>query len=275
MEQKELTVQEIHKNTLKILEKIIEICEENDIGYFLAYGSLIGAIRHKGFIPWDDDLDIMMLRPEYDKFLKYCYEHGKELYPFKLLTRDSCENYPYNIARFNDMNYRVVYNNIRLYDSGLFIDIYPLDGAGNGSKDEIKKKYQKRKSLLFSFAGLSIDDHYEPSEKNKWWRSGIKYLGRLYAKIRGADYWLDKLLEFGQIFPFEESKYIANMVWSPFFDIFEKSDFAEYMYAEFEGISVRIPKKYDKILKNIYGDYMQLPPEEKRVMTHQYKIYRR
>ena len=84
---KELSIEEIHEGTLGILKKIIEICDEINVNYFLAYGSLIGAVRHGGFIPWDDDLDIVMLRPDYEIFNQYCLKHERELYPFKLINR--------------------------------------------------------------------------------------------------------------------------------------------------------------------------------------------
>ena len=72
MDNTPLTIEEIHEGTLIILKKIIEICDKINVNYFIAYGTLIGAVRHQGFIPWDDDLDIIMLRPEYDKFVAYC-----------------------------------------------------------------------------------------------------------------------------------------------------------------------------------------------------------
>lgn len=89
---KELSIQEIHEGTLGILKKIIDICDKVGVNYYLAYGSLIGAVRHGGFIPWDDDLDIVMLRPDYEVFCQYCMKHERELYPFKLINRQSEKN---------------------------------------------------------------------------------------------------------------------------------------------------------------------------------------
>ena len=102
-ERKELTIEEIHEGTIGILKKIIELCDMLQVNYYIMYGSLIGAVRHHGFIPWDDDLDIAMLRPEYEKLCSYCETHQGELGHFALMNRRTAKEYPYNISRFGDM----------------------------------------------------------------------------------------------------------------------------------------------------------------------------
>ena len=180
----ELNIEQIHQVTLDIVKKLIEICDEIHVNYYVAYGSLIGVVRHKGFIPWDDDFDVVMLRNDYEKFCDYCTKHQKEMSPYKLLTRESEEKYPYNIARLNNMDYQAVYDNVQGYDSGIFIDIYPIDGAGTNA-EQVMKRVKKKKSNLFRITLWSIDDHYTKSTYHKWYRSVIKYFVRLYAKIRG------------------------------------------------------------------------------------------
>ena len=144
----ELNIEQIHQVTLDIVKKLIEICDEIHVNYYVAYGSLIGVVRHKGFIPWDDDFDVVMLRNDYEKFCDYCTKHQKEMSPYKLLTRESEEKYPYNIARLNNMDYQAVYDNVQGYDSGIFIDIYPIDGAGTNA-EQVMKRVKKKKSNLF------------------------------------------------------------------------------------------------------------------------------
>lgn len=85
MAKRELTLAEIHEGTLEVLKRFISVCDQIGVQYFLAYGSLIGAVRHHGFIPWDDDLDVIMLRPDYEKFREYCNKHEGELTPFRFL----------------------------------------------------------------------------------------------------------------------------------------------------------------------------------------------
>lgn len=270
----ELTIKEIHKATIDNLKKIIEICDKIHVNYFLAYGSLIGAIRHKGFIPWDDDCDLVMLRPDYEKFMSYCIQHEKELYPYKLLCRENTKNYPYNIARFNDMRYKAIYDNVQQYESGLFVDIYPLDGIDNLDKESIEA-LDKKRDYLIKMILWAIDDHYEPSTHNKWYRSVIKYFIRLYAKLRGAGYFLDKMENMKNLYSFEKSEYVAEMTWDVQTVIYEKRWFSDYITVKFENIDVKIPKEYDAFLKVHYGDYMQLPKIEDRVPSHGYKLYLR
>ena len=226
----------------------------------------------KGFIPWDDDFDVVMFRDDYEKFCKYCIIHQNEIKPYKLLNRETEKNYPYNIARLNNMDYKARYENIVYYDSGAFIDIYPIDGAGS---DAIKvlQTVKKKKSNLFRIVLWSIDDHYTKSTYNKWYRSVIKYVIRLYAKIRGSRYFLDKLESLKNLYDINESKYVAEMTWDSNLVLYEKKWFNDYIYMEFENIKVKVPVGYDEFLRCHYGDYMKLPPKEEQIPHHDYKLY--
>lgn len=144
---KPLTIEEIHEGTLEVIKKLIEICDEININYFVAYGSLIGAVRHKGFIPWDDDFDVIMLRPDYDKFCRYCDEHEKELYPFRLMNYKNTPDYPFTISRLNDLRYRMESVGYPDAGMGLFIDIYPYDGCGNKYSIKYKIIEKNKKNL--------------------------------------------------------------------------------------------------------------------------------
>lgn len=132
---KELTLQEIQQASFEILKKIKEICDKEGFRYVLTWGTLIGAIRHKGFIPWDDDIDIMMPRPDHDKLMNYMSEHKDELKPLEVFNNDTCPNYPYMLTRISDSRYILDVDNEDDFGIGVFIDIYVEDGAGN-SKEE-------------------------------------------------------------------------------------------------------------------------------------------
>ena len=240
----ELTIDDVHNVTLKLVEKLIQICDAVGVNYYVAYGSLIGAVRHKGFIPWDDDFDVVMLRNDYEKFCDYCIHHQDEMKPYKLLTRKNEENYPYNIARLNNMDYRAVYENVQGYDSGVFIDIYPLDGAGSKA-EQVIQRVKKKKSDLFRITLWSIDDHYTKSTYHKWYRSIAKYIVRSYAKIRGSKYFLDKMENFKNLYDINESRYIAEMTWDSGLTLYEKKWFEDYIYMDFENLKVKVPVGYD------------------------------
>lgn len=270
----ELSIDEIHKVTLKIVERFIEICEELGVNYYVAYGSLIGAVRHRGFIPWDDDFDVIMLRNDYEIFCDYCIKHQNEMKPYRLFTRETDYNYPYNIARLNNMDYKAVYENVQEYDSGAFIDIYPFDGAGSDA-EQVIKRLKKKKSNLFRITLWSIDSHYTKSTYNKWYRSAIKYIVRSYTKIRGSKYFLDRLEKFKNLYNLSTSRYVAEMTWDSNLILCEKKWFDDYIYMDFENLKVKVPIGYDEFLKRQYGDYMKLPPKEKQIPQHEYQLYRR
>ena len=270
----ELNIEQIHKATLGIVEKLIEICDKINVNYYVAYGSLIGVVRHKGLIPWDDDFDVVMLRDDYEKFCDYCIKNENKLKPFKLLSRKCEKKYPYNIARLNNMNYKAVYDNVQGYESGIFIDIYPLDGAGS-DVDKVLKKVEKKKSNLFRITLWSIDDHYTKSTYNKWYRSIIKYFVRGYSKVRGAKHFLDKMENFKNLYDINNSRYIAEMTWDSGLTLYEKSWFDKYIYMDFENLKVKVPIGYDDFLRCHYGDYMKFPPKEEQVPHHEYKVYQR
>lgn len=132
-----LALEEIQEASLHILEKIADLCDQLHLRYYLIYGTLIGAIRHKGFIPWDDDLDIMMPRPDYEKLITYFIENTDALRPLELFEPRVNPDYPYMIARISDNRYILDVTNEKDYGIGVFIDIYPYDGLGNTPKEAL------------------------------------------------------------------------------------------------------------------------------------------
>ena len=271
--EKELSLQEIHTETLQILEKIISVCQECDAEYFLIYGSLLGAIRHKGFIPWDDDMDIAMLRPSFDTFCQYCHEHEEELYPYKLIDRTNTSDYPYNIPRFCDLRYRMETEEVPDAGMGMFIDIYPLDGLGTEPEKD-KKNIQVKKKLYLSAADYIERGRFHKSKKGFFY-SVIRYIVYIWSKMHDVDYFYEKMDELGKKYPLETSTYVDCLVWDTTFYLVLKEDCETLIDAEFEGMTVKIPSGYDAMLREYYGDYMKLPPESKRVPSHGYKLYRK
>ena len=148
MEIKYLSMDEIKSVELEILKYVHEFCEKNDIKYFINYGTLIGAVRHKGFIPWDDDIDICMFRKDYEKFIElFSKDEGK----YKILSLESSDKYYNNFIKVIDSKTKIEdERNYKTYDSGIFIDIFPMDFFDDLSLVEKTYKLESFKLLSFS-----------------------------------------------------------------------------------------------------------------------------
>lgn len=273
MENKELNLEEIHQEILTVFKKIVEICEKININYFIAYGTLIGAVRHKGFIPWDDDLDIQMTRPEFEKFVTYCEQNTESLYPYKLVSFQNTPDYPYEIPRFCDTRFRMEKGGLADAGMGIFVDIYPLDGIGNDIKIA-KKKIAPQKRYWQMCWSFWREKKYIPTQKG-WWRNIPRFAAYLCSKFHSLRYYLIKLHTISSMFPYESSEYIAVSTWSDSFKPIKKTLYESFTLLQFENIEVKAPMNYDLILRDLYGDYMQPPPLSQQKPTHNYKIFRR
>lgn len=271
---RELSLEEVHKETLNVLKKIDDICEHNDIKYSIMYGTLIGYMRHNGFIPWDDDMDVCMLRPEYDKFVAYCNEHEEELYPFKLMSKYTADDYPFNLQRFCDTRFKMVKTD-GLSDAGmgLFIDIYPLDALGN-VKNGAKKQIEKKKTFWMQCVGCAQSKNIMGTNKS-FVKRLLRFPVYLYSHMKGTKYFLDKFDMLTNSYSYEDSKYVGDLIWDNCVTYYEKEWFEDVEDIIFEGVKTKIPVQTKKVLEEEYGDYMTPPPEEERVPYHEYIIYRK
>lgn len=267
---KELTLQEIQQESFKVLLKIKQIFDENNWKYYLAYGTLIGAVRHKGFIPWDDDIDIWVPRPDYEKFINYCIENKEKLYPFELHHYRTNDKYIYPIARFSDSRYKIDYDNTKDYGLGLFVDIYPLDGSNKNDK-LLKKRIDLVKRLI-CLCGSKQMIKGNNKIKNIIKIPFYQIIKRLkIAKLLEKD---DKL---AQKYHFDNYDYVDCICWANTLAYVNKEelDLNSNTFLKFNGYDFRVPSKYDKILRKTYGDYMILPPEKDRIGHHYYKVYKK
>lgn len=270
---KEINIQETQKVALEILKIIADICEINGYRYYLMYGTLIGAVRHGGFIPWDDDIDIMMPRPDYGKLLEYLSEHITEYGHLKIFNPRVCTVYPYMITRISDDRYRIVKDNEKEYGMGIFIDIYPFDGLGNTRREAFK--FGMTGDLLSSLCYQSTRLHCATETTMSSLHKLIKLPAFWFSKAVGKDFFQKRLKKLENIKAYDEYMYVGCVVWlsGGMKDIFKREWFEVYEMHKFECYKFRIPKQYDLILRHIYGEYMELPLEKDRVGHHCYKVY--
>lgn len=272
---KALDMKEVQGVSLEILKKIDQICDENHFRYHLYGGTLLGAVRHKGFIPWDDDIDIGMPRPDYEKFCAYCQKYEKEIYPYKMFNMELCPSYPYMLGRMSDDRYRIEVQNENDFGMGIFVDIYPLDGLGNDYSKALKlmKKIRKYPRLLF----MSTRKHFAFGTTKGWKKRILKLPLFIYSKLMGKEYFVDKILSMVDTTCYEDSKYMGCAVWGSgdVLRFIEKKQLGKLVRADFEDGKFLIPENYDLLLSIEFGDYMQLPPEKDRIYHHLYKAYKK
>ena len=274
MRSNRLQMAEIQSVSLEILKKVTDFCDENNIKYFLAYGTLIGAVRHHGYIPWDDDVDIMMGRPDYNRFLKLFREKNDTPY-LTLFTQEDNKDYPYVLARISDSRYYIDVKNEKPCGLGIFLDIYPLDGIGHSYSESIKtlKLTTRYPSLIF----LATRKYYHFGTTKGFIKRMFKIPAFIYAKLMGKNYFIKKLENIISQFDYNDCEYIGAAMWctQPLKNSYKKEWCEELIKAKFGKYDFFIPKRYDEILKTTYGDYMQLPPEKDRIYHHLYKAYKK
>jgi len=267
---KELTLSEIQKCSLDVLLEFKKICDENNFKFYLTYGTLIGAARHSGFIPWDDDIDVWMPRRDYELFLNYCHEHFKQLGNYRLFHFSNTNNYPYCIARFSDTNFYTEYKGVKNYGLGSFIDLYPLDAIDENDKRfyfkqkrMIKKAHSMSSSYQKGIKGIVLKLYYCTFLFFSFSFTRKNYLKRIDKRAQ-------KFNDNDNVETVAVSTWEINRILlkNDIVSIDEKKLF-------FEGYEMPVPREYDKVLNQLYGDYMKLPPEEERINHHFYKMYKK
>ena len=272
-----LTLKEIQQGSYEVLKAISAICEQQGFEWFLTYGTLIGAVRHGGIIPWDDDIDIMMPRPDYEKLKAYFMENSEKLYPLKLFCKETEADYPHLIMRISDQRYHLIFDNEKDYGIGVFVDIYPVDGVGNNKKKAVRltKKTKRLAALCF----LTGRKKFGVDNTDSKLKMLIKYPAYLWANLMGNRHYIDKLNKLSRTYSYEGSKYVACAAWpvgkkyGRERDVFDKRLFRTKKM-KFEDGKYPVPVGYDRFLTITYGDYMTPPSEEGKKTHHTYNGYR-
>lgn len=269
-----LKMSEIQDISFNILKTVKIICEKEHLNYVLAFGTLIGAVRHKDYIPWDDDVDIMMPRPDFEKLISYFDSHKEELWPFTYINRSKVKNYPYELTRVIDTRYVLDVDNEHPYGLGVFVDIYVMDAAGNSIKEaqNLLRKTKILPSSIFLSTRIHLDNHNTKGYLKKF----IKPLFYVFVKAIGRDTFSKILHKIILKKKYNEFSHIACIEWgNNIGSAMAKYDIENPAYLEFHGELFAVPNNYEYYLKQRYGDYMTLPPEKERVYHHMYKAYRK
>lgn len=263
-----LSSDELKQVELSVLIQLDKICKEQNLRYWLTAGTLLGAIRHKGFIPWDDDIDIMMPRKDYTNLIRYCKTHKTQ---FDLLAHEIHDNYFVLFAKACDTN-TIVHDFTTRSGScatGVWVDIIPVDGLGNdfNQAEKVFKETRFRHYLLVAsiwkkfFRSKSRSIIYEPI------RFFFYVVGKILDKRKAITYIEKQCLKND----FDESLYCGCLCGS--YGVFDRSILDETIEVEFEGRLFRVMKEYDQLLKYLYGDYMKLPPLDKQKTHHDFEAF--
>ena len=260
---KKLDIDEIKEVELGVMDYIHNICREKGINYSLAYGSLLGAVRHRGFIPWDDDLDIALKRDQYDQLYQAILEDNNSIY--KVVSWENDSRYPYPFYRVYDS--RTVYENNYIQNDielGICVDVFPFDDYKDVNKEITKLDMYRR---------LSVYTLYGIRNKEAGIKNIVRYLMLVAFRLTRVKTWNKKLNDCSKA-PVN-SEYIDYLMESKKYSTkLDAKALDEVVECRFEDRVYNIPKDYDHILTTIYGsDYMEIPPLEKRIQHDDFVAY--
>ena len=267
MENSQQHLNDTQRYILHVLREVTRVLEDLNIPYFMQGGTMLGAIRHDGFIPWDDDVDLGIPRADYDRLLKEVSARLPE--NLELRTYDDETDHHYYFARIVDKRYQIRrMGSIEERLENIWGDLFPLDGMPNGC---ISRQWHKMRLLM-----TRLKFHLSCFEKVNIKRPGRPLVERIIIRIamitRVGKWWntrkqLDKMDRLLKKYPPEKSKYLVNFTGQTSFkfnEMFKKEVYGKGKEYPFEDMVLVGPEQYDAYLKSLYGDYMTPPKEEDR-----------
>lgn len=264
---KEINIEELKKIQLEILLHVDKFCKEHNIRYFLCAGTLLGAIRHKGYIPWDDDIDIMLFREDYNRLIDIFLESDNGQY--RLHTYKKEKEFPYPFVKIDDSRTSLRETVEGDFEMGVNIDVFPIDTVPQNGLLQ-KLFYTKCGIVLNALMLKRISLQFDRGLLKNFI---IKIFHRIFKGI-SCYYFVRTLDRLAQSYSQKKSEYCGLACWGyGMREMNLRSNFDEVIYVSFEGHSLPAPKGYNNYLSAVYGDYMQMPPEDKRVTHHAFEAF--
>ncbi len=262
----ESNLSDLQKKLLDILKWVSDFCNENGLKYYILYGTLLGAVRHKGFIPWDDDIDIGMPRPDYERFLKITKDKKFGNYVVEGIDTEKSDFF-YGYTKIYDTSTTLTENNRYKIKRGIFLDVFPLDGIGN-TKEEALKNYRpislRYKLLLSRTCGIN--------KNRKFYKNAAivfsRFIPNFIINNKKLMLSIDSLCKSKD---YNSCRYVGNLLGGLGENVIvERRIYGEPKIYTFENLSVFGVEYYEDYLSNFYGDWRKLPPKEKRVSNHDF-----
>ena len=264
---KTIGTEDLKKIQLEIARHIDLFCKKHGIRYFICGGTLIGAIRHKGFIPWDDDIDIMMMRDDYERFI--CEYASEDKSKYNIFHHSLNDKYPYPYAKISDSE-TIFHEEIKeSFELGVNIDVFPIDIVPEDT--EIQNKMYRTAGKYMRIITLK---RLPMAKRRGIVKNAVLFVSHLLLSFISFKTIVHKLGQNASKYRHTASSLCGVAVWG--YGIREINDMSNYdksIYMPFENIELPVPFGYDKYLHGIYGDYMQLPSKDKRMTHHHFQAY--
>lgn len=260
-----LEIEKLKQIELDIFRQFISVCQKLNLNYYAIGGTLLGSVRHKGFIPWDDDIDVAMLRKDYEIFLQKAQEFLPS--PYFLQTHQTDPEYPLNFAKLRNSNTTFIESSVanRKINHGVYIDIFPLDFYPDSRFKQILFDI-RWKLLHFRMRNeFIIPKEYKASATKKALQSVLMSIAKIiYPSTEKAIEKRDKLMK-----KYNNTSFLANFcgAWGKR-EIVPGQWYGKGKILSFENLSVQVPEQAEKWLTQVYGDYLKLPPKEKQISHH-------
>ncbi len=258
----DLVLNLLQQKLLEMLAWLTKYIDDNNLRYYIIGGTMLGAVRHEGFIPWDDDIDIAMPRNDYEKLIKLLkcpIDHYVMESP-----KGDAEDYKYSYAKFYDLNTSMTELARKNVKRGVYIDIFPLDGIGN-SLEEAYNNYRRidRANMLLAMKSCTY------RKGRKWWKNFAVFLGGLLPI--NSKRLAQKMDQLCSEHAFDDCKYVGSLASTyRSHEIMDKGWYGKPTPYKFEGLTVYGPEKYEEYLTQLYNDWRRLPPEEERHSNHNF-----